>query len=264
MSAKLLKAEERDSIPHTLQDDMESFVHVLGWLALRYMSHGLPASQLAHKLVDIFDYVTIGTDGRARGGLAKQNALISGEIPNAIRNISCGRFHKLLAELTSTIAVRYQIPPTDEELAEHRKHQKELSAMEDSDAGRALVIARTLMERSKAYDYVSKTERMKDSQWMYELFKKAVSEDSQSESESDLGPWPSDDGAIKNVISHSNHHPSGRKRKADEDHIGEHLPVQKLRSAGTGDESPVSESQAELQAELELEESYDSEGSILD
>jgi hypothetical protein len=234
MSAILLQAEKGENIQHTLQDDMESFAHVLGWLSLRYMSHGLSGQKLADMLVDIFDHVVLDAGGRARGGGLKQNALVNGRIPSAIQNKCSPGFHKLLVELTEVLAVRYERQPTAEELFDHRNNAELLRA---SDPSIMQGVALKLLKDSMTAKYLRKEECIRNSDWMLKLFRDAVST-------SDRTLWPLRDGAVKNPVSHLNHHPSERKRKADEELVGQHLPVQKLRSTGDSPES-ANESQAE-------------------
>ncbi|THU76856.1 hypothetical protein K435DRAFT_703851, partial [Dendrothele bispora CBS 962.96] len=42
---------------HSLQDDLESFVHILSWTALKYTIHGLPRSVLIDRIFTIYDKV---------------------------------------------------------------------------------------------------------------------------------------------------------------------------------------------------------------
>ena len=41
--------------PHTLADDLESFLHVLTWVALRFTPHELNPAELTRLMADVFD-----------------------------------------------------------------------------------------------------------------------------------------------------------------------------------------------------------------
>ena len=95
--------------PHNREDDLESFYHVLNWMALRHTSHTLDAQSLTSELQRIFDYVFRSQSGRAAGGMTKIAEILSG---------TCNKFaafkNQPLAELLETIrtlvSVRYQEP----------------------------------------------------------------------------------------------------------------------------------------------------------
>ena len=55
MSARLLLATDPRNVNHELQDDMESFLHVLCWLSLRYVKHTMSGPDLRQLLTSYFD-----------------------------------------------------------------------------------------------------------------------------------------------------------------------------------------------------------------
>ena len=55
MSARLLRIKDPTKVQHELQDDMESFLHVLCWLSLRYVKHTIAGPDLKHLLTSYFD-----------------------------------------------------------------------------------------------------------------------------------------------------------------------------------------------------------------
>ena len=55
MSARLLLATDPRNVNHGLQDDMESFLHVLCWLSLRYVKHTMSGPDLRQLLTSYFD-----------------------------------------------------------------------------------------------------------------------------------------------------------------------------------------------------------------
>src|ERR1700722_1171102 len=114
MSANLLMSSKPPV--HTLADDLESFLHVLSWVALRFTSHDLDSKALTDLLTTMFDHSYLGEDGSARGGLSKKMSLVSGEIPKI--GFRQPILQKLLEDLTTTLAVRYEGRPPDDGRAE--------------------------------------------------------------------------------------------------------------------------------------------------
>ena len=98
---------------HNREDDLESFFHVLNWMALRYTSHTLDSQTLAYDLQRIYDSSYKLLDGRAAGGRAKLDALLSGRSIKGARlqNLPLGR---LLKKVRKLVAIRYQDESDDE------------------------------------------------------------------------------------------------------------------------------------------------------
>jgi hypothetical protein len=188
MAARLLISKE--PLIHTLADDLESFLHVLSWVALRYMPHGLGPGRLTSILHSIFDR---GQDGRFNGGIDKEAHIASGTVP-------WSGFHNdfivsLLSVLTETVAARYEGAPTEQKQFLRRPWQK---STEPDDATRQAKLA--LLETS---DFMLGTFR---------------------EVTQDRDTWPADDKSVTNELLATPI--SGRKRKSD---IGPDGPQQKLR-----------------------------------
>jgi hypothetical protein len=105
---------------HTLADDLESFLHVLSWVALRFTPHGLSTKALTDLLVSMFDH-SYEEDGFARGGDIKRDCLIGGRVMKS--NFQQEKLSTLIKVLTATCAVRYEDPPSDEDLKLYRDYQ---------------------------------------------------------------------------------------------------------------------------------------------
>jgi hypothetical protein len=73
MAARLLMSLE--PLVHELAHDLESFLHVLNWIALSYMCHELDAKHMTETLNDVFKYTWQGKDGIAKGGNHKEDFL---------------------------------------------------------------------------------------------------------------------------------------------------------------------------------------------
>jgi len=54
MAARLLIGAE--PLVHTREDDLESFLQLLSWVALGFMTHKLNAEELGALLDDVFDH----------------------------------------------------------------------------------------------------------------------------------------------------------------------------------------------------------------
>src|ERR1700738_2877404 len=144
---------------HTLADDLDSFLHVLSWVARRYMPHALDSAELSKLMQDLFDDAYEGLDGSVRGGRAKKDAILADTVPRR------SGFHNpmiasLLKKLTRTIAVRYEDPPTEE----------------DSDGPASYKEALKKYTRRRA--------QIEPSDWMLDIFREAVENRS---------AWPADD-----------------------------------------------------------------------
>jgi hypothetical protein len=76
MSAAL---QENPSKEHTCEDDLESFVHVLTWLCLRYMKTTLSANTkgLADTITDLYESYRVG-DNEVTGGRGKSHFFMAG------------------------------------------------------------------------------------------------------------------------------------------------------------------------------------------
>jgi hypothetical protein len=193
MSAMLLM----DSKPpiHTLADDLESFLHVLSWVMLRYTPHDLDSETLTDFLIDMFDHSYEGENRSARGGRSKMAYLMSGLVPKS--GFRHPLLPALLKELTETCAVRYEERPPDE-TDNVDEEENQLNAL----------------LRKK---YEQRLAALGSSDWMLETFRKAL----------DGGGWPENDESRPNRLAAREIR--GRKRKpADE---VSRVPQQRMRFA---------------------------------
>jgi hypothetical protein len=190
---------------HTITDDLESFLHVLSWVALRFARHQLTPKGLTDLLVQVFDNAYVEDDGSPRGGLGKQNFMIA-------RTIKKSGFHhpilpKLFQDLTEVYAVRYDEPPSDADIAEFHRLRAEDPAMAKA------------MEHygAKVPEYERKMAALGSSDWMLQRFTEALA---------DVKLWPPGDKSQMNQLSYEPI--PGRKRKAEHE-FGPVPPRQKLR-----------------------------------
>ena len=61
MAARLLSSSTL--VVHTLMDDLESFLHVLSWVALWFTPHDLSSKALTDLLANMFDHSYEDDDG---------------------------------------------------------------------------------------------------------------------------------------------------------------------------------------------------------
>ncbi|KAI5983284.1 hypothetical protein EDD15DRAFT_2533854 [Pisolithus albus] len=113
MSAALL---ENPGHSHVLEDDIESFVHVLGWTALSYLPSPMDRSKRTHIASLLYDHSFKVTTGREEGGLVKELYLKSGDYPSKYFTLTepCPIL-ELIRELASPFQARYSKAPTDAE-----------------------------------------------------------------------------------------------------------------------------------------------------
>src|ERR1700733_15311165 len=111
---------------HTLADDLESFLHVLSWVALRFTPHGSSSKALTDLLVSMFDHSN-EDDGGSKGGTAKRNYLSGAQILKS--DFQHPILPALLEELTATCAIRYEKRPSDNELEAYHELQAQQSDM---------------------------------------------------------------------------------------------------------------------------------------
>ncbi len=111
-AARLLLGNSNEP-PHNREDDLESFYHILNWMALRHTSHSLNSQTLTSELQRIFDYSYRLQGGTAAGGRAKRDALLSGGT-NKEAKFQNLLLAKLLETIRKLVAIRYQDEPDSE------------------------------------------------------------------------------------------------------------------------------------------------------
>ncbi|KIL67560.1 hypothetical protein M378DRAFT_9337 [Amanita muscaria Koide BX008] len=108
---------------HEREDDLESFYHVLHWVALRFTCHELKPHSLGHQLRALFGESFRDMDGHPVGGYAKRSELISGST-NKDANFKNKGLALLLQMVRRVVMVRYQDFDLDEE-EESRRQRRE-------------------------------------------------------------------------------------------------------------------------------------------
>lgn len=109
---------------HEREDDLESFYHVLHWVALRFTCHELKPHTLGHQLRSLFDESFRDMDGHPVGRYVKRSELISGST-NKDANFKNKGLAILLQTVRRVVMVRYQDFELDEEEESRRQRRKQ-------------------------------------------------------------------------------------------------------------------------------------------
>ncbi|KAF8514450.1 hypothetical protein BU17DRAFT_94560 [Hysterangium stoloniferum] len=120
MAARLLHASQDGTIPKQDRvDDLESFFHVIAWVALRATAHSLPLDELPDFLFRTFDHWYIDNEGVSRGGRGKENVLL-----NSFSQVSFGNepLSHLMDTMARSLAVRYAKPITRQDMDEYNAY----------------------------------------------------------------------------------------------------------------------------------------------
>ncbi|KAF9234156.1 hypothetical protein BU15DRAFT_52925 [Melanogaster broomeanus] len=182
MSAALLRKPGK---LHMLEDDIESFIHVLGWTTIKYVptTDAYSGGERASDLHQLFDVIDFHLQGAAIGGKAKATMLGLGGYPPATFKLQRpSPLFRLLRDLSSPFKSRYMLePPTDEERAL-------VEGREDS--------ADTKIKRLfvKVSQYDEDMALLKTSDWFIETLEQALQKEG----------WPTDDKAEKGLVEHTN------------------------------------------------------------
>jgi hypothetical protein len=159
----------------TLQDDLESFVHVLTWVLLRYTPHCYGAVKLTSRLRVWFDSYDVDPEGNLSGGEDKKSYIITGAVLNAQFNHPI--LPSLLCELLQTFAVRY-LPLPSEDPNPRRQMQR-------------LVNKEAFLQDADSM-YKADQANLESSDWMLDRFNEALS---------DHESWPVADRSTENPLS---------------------------------------------------------------
>jgi hypothetical protein len=235
---------------HALADDLESFFHVLAWMALRYTDHAMPPNRLTSFMQSYFDECYAQDHGGGfGGGDNKASSLISRNIVQT-PNFKNARLSALLSALCQTLAVRYETPPPADRVQAYETLNLKRTDMDD--LGLAVL---QYVEGSDVPQYLSRLKYLETSDWMLKIFTDAVE---------DEAGWLTDDKPVKHdlVVLVEN----GKKRKSDVSLDIFVPPVGKRRRLGNrnrraitvAEEESSGDGDEELSQELEVDEDRDS------
>jgi hypothetical protein len=181
MSANLLR---QPGTVHTLTDDLESFLHVLGWTTLRYVP-AIDSYEAEDRGDDMnmFDQHSVRKGCSDRGGLLKSYVLGAGKYPSSTyQPRSKTPLFNLLRQLRKPFKSLYGEPPTDDD-------RQSVQVRPDS-SDRALY---RLWDTIDQYD--QDIGHLKSPIWFINEIKKALDEE----------VWPTDDKVDENLPITSSH-----------------------------------------------------------
>lgn len=121
-----------------LVDDLESFLHVVTWLALCFSSHSLSQESLEELLLRVFDEGHVERSGLEVGGGGKRDALVGGGIAATVKFKDRLKLDALLKVLANHLASRYECENPVEGKPELQKvllayRQERISNLQTSD-----------------------------------------------------------------------------------------------------------------------------------
>jgi hypothetical protein len=198
IAARLIRdTNDKTRVVPTQEDDLESFFHVLLWVALRHTPHTLRSPHLSNTLFIYFEHGFVDADGVPWGGDQKKAQLLSPEFIGDLR-LQNGPLVDLLKELQFTIASRYMSKPTQQQYNLYARMEclVDLGEFSPSD----------LLETVVGH-YMAK-ENLTKPGWMYGVFSQALAS---PESEWQRNGHP----VVHEIISHGPL--GGLKRKAEND-----------------------------------------------
>ena len=111
MSAALLQDNDKCN---ELEDDRESCLHVMTWTALPFTNLTISGGDTS-RFLRVFDEEYEDEEG-VKGGDLKRGFLATREIPRVVKFDRRPELDALIEELTETFAVRYEKPPSAEQI----------------------------------------------------------------------------------------------------------------------------------------------------
>jgi hypothetical protein len=207
MSAALLQDNEKCN---ELEDDRESCLHVLTWTALRFTNHTISGGGTS-RFLRAFDEEYEDDEG-VKGGDLKRGFLATREIPRAVKFDRRPQLDKLIRELTEAFAVRYEEPPSDEQLGV-------LNQMLSSN------VPPSFLHENTAFKYQKHLNDLVAPSWLVDTFKRHLNADF----------WPPSDKARGQPIGTG----SSKKRAREQGKLEVRIPGTKSqrRSDGSGSRS---------------------------
>ncbi|KAG7098098.1 hypothetical protein E1B28_000072 [Marasmius oreades] len=104
ISARILLLAGQD-ILHTLTDDLESFFHVLCWVAVQYVQHELSDSEVVDLLWMVYDHA-IQSNGKDTGGQNKKEAMTGKKFSKVVQ-FQSGPLARLVKKIEAAFASWY-------------------------------------------------------------------------------------------------------------------------------------------------------------
>jgi hypothetical protein len=206
MSAALLRNNNKCN---ELEDDRESCLHVLTWTALHFTNHTISGSGTT-RFFRAFDEEYEDEEG-VRGGDLKKGFLLGRDIPRVFKFDRRPQLDALIEELTETFTVRYEKPPT--------ANQLDVLNMQSSN------IPSSFLDENTAFKYQKRLNDLMAPSWLVDTFWRYL----------DTHPWPPSDKMRRQPVSTG----SSKKRARDQGKLELQIPATKSqkRSDSSGSRS---------------------------
>ena len=135
------------------EDDMESFWHVLLWIALRHCDHCMTPMQLADALVSLFDHKYTDETGQAYSG-GYRRALLKSQSQITEMELASKVLHTLLVNTAQVLASRYPNSEIQDGILEVQRMWENLerksSDLDKEDLLKPELVQRIMQMRNKA------------------------------------------------------------------------------------------------------------------
>jgi hypothetical protein len=142
------------------------------------------------------------TDQGTNGGRLKRGCLLGRDVDRLVKFSKRPALNSLVRDLTETFVVRYEKPPTAEELDILYQAQKDPNPS-------------PLITLSTPFQYIKRTEELVQSRWLVDTFRRHLK---------DREAWPKADKAVLQQIHSGEPNTSSRKRKSDQAKLESNLP----------------------------------------
>jgi hypothetical protein len=193
-----------------LEDDRESCLHVLTWMALRFTKHTCSKGD-SSMFLRAFDEEYQDNEG-VKGGDLKRGFLATREIPCVVKFDRRPQLDSLIEELTEAFAVRYEKPPSANQF-------DVLNQMRSSN------VPSSFLEENTAFKYQKRLDNLVARNWLVDVFRRYL----------DTNPWPSSDQSHGQLIGTG----SNKKRAREQGKLEQRIPRSKSQrfSDGSGSHS---------------------------
>jgi hypothetical protein len=205
MSAALLQDTAKCN---ELEDDRKSCLHVLTWTALRFTNHtisGGGTSRFLRAFNEAYE------DEGVKGGDLKKGFLLGRDIPRVVKFDRRPHLDKFIEELTEACAVRYEKPPTADQLR----------ALERAQAAN---IDPSIMFGLTAFNYQKRLDDQVAPSWLVDTFRRYL----------DADTWPPSDEAQGQLIGTG----SNKKRAREQGKLEKRIPRMKSQRLSDGPRMP--------------------------
>ena len=210
MAARLIMGETPGTTPPVPDrgDDLESFWHVLLWIALKYCDHQMNAARVVDLLGSLFDHKYIGQHGQAQGGLSKRDSLMT---QANVRDMELGSkvLRAILVNTAKVLAIRYSSEEIEDQIPRIQRIWQQLE-LENSTLDKELLLLQRIHQDSPSLmdSYIpwKKWRIMQDdAEWMETIFGNALQDPS--------ADWNTGSANIQRILPR----PSAPKRKSESD-----------------------------------------------